>query len=202
MLPAQKLTDSDTLREVASIGFGRAVSALGRLTGRTAGMDVPEARLADPAGDLSDLLDPLGGAVFAVGVELGGFLGGHLALALPEPDARRLSGLLGQPVGEAGWDPVAESAILEAGNIVGSAFVSAVGRLTGTTLLLSVPRLARGSGRDCLAALRDEVAGGVALATRFSLSAAEREPEGISGLVLAVPDPARLDDLLAALPGY
>ena len=202
MLAARPLTDADTLREVASIGFGRAVSALGQLAGRTAGMDVPEARFANPADDLSDLLEPLGGAVFAVGVELGGFLGGHLALALPEPDARRLAALLGQRVPPEGWDPLSESAILEAGNIVGSAFVSAVGRLTGATLLLSVPRLARGSGRACLEALGDDLAGRVALATRFSLRAGERDAAGISGLVLAVPDPDRIKDLLAALPGY
>lgn len=201
MIAAPRHPDVDALREVASIGCGRALAALGRLAGRTADMQVPEARLARAGADLAQALEPLGGAMFAVGVELAGLLGGHLVLALPEDDARRLAELLGQPVPDAGWDPLSESAILEAGNIVGSAFVSAVGRLTGATLLLSVPRLARGSGHDCVAALADEVADRIALATRFSLRVAAGDRGSVSGVILAVPDPARLHALLAALPG-
>jgi chemotaxis protein CheC len=201
MLANPHTLDLDALREVASIGCGRAVTALGRLSSRRADMTVPEVRVPGAADDLARLIAPLGASTLAVGVELEGFLGGHLALVLPEHDARRLAALLGQPAPIGGWDTLSESAILEAGNIAGSAFVSAVGRLTGATLLLSVPRLARGCGPACIAALFGEVSGRVALATRFHLRAGERDRAGVSGLILAVPDPARIPDLLAALPG-
>jgi chemotaxis protein CheC len=201
MIAAANLSQLDALREVASIGCGRAVTALGRLTGRTADMEVPEVRFASGATDLARLLVPAGNAVLAVGVELAGLLGGRLALALPERDARRLAGLLGQEVPDAGWTPLAESAVLEAGNIVGSAFVSAVGRLTGVTLLLSVPELARGAARDCLPVLTVRAPDQVALVTRFSLRPTATDPQALEGLIVALPDPARIPDLLAALPG-
>jgi chemotaxis protein CheC len=85
--------------------------------------------------------------------------------------------------------------MMESGNIVGSAFVSAVARLVGRKLLLSVPTLARGGGRDCLDALVPREAGRVALATRFGC----RSP-AIEGLILVMPEPARIPGLLAALP--
>jgi chemotaxis protein CheC len=201
MLAARSHTDIDPLREVASIGCGGAVAALGRLTSRRASMEVPEARFTSSAEDLADLLAPLGSALFAVGVDMEGLLGGHLALVVPEADAHGLAALLlGQDAPAREWDPLSESAVLEAGNIAGSAFVSAVGRLTGATLLLSVPRLARGSGAAVLETLVGDLSASVALATRFTLRAGGRD-EGVSGLIVAVPDVARLPELLAALPG-
>ena len=124
-------------------------------------------------------------------------LGGNLVLALPERDASRLAAALGEPPAAPGaWGTLAESALLECGNIVGSAFVSAIGRMTGVKLLLGVPRLARGNGRACLDALVDRELGRVALATRFTVST----PEPLEGLVLVMPEPARIPRLLAALP--
>jgi chemotaxis protein CheC len=201
MLATRPAQDLDTLREVASIGCGRAVTALGELTGRRAEMSVPHAAVTKAADEVSRLLAPLGGAVFAVGVELQGVLGGHFMLALGDRDARQLAAAVGHPPPIGGWDALSESALLEAGNIAGSAFVSAVGRLIGTTLLLSVPQLARGFGPACVDALVGEVSGRVALATRFSLRA-ERGGASLGGVIVAVPDPAHLDDLIAALPGH
>ncbi len=70
---------------------------------------------------------------------------------------------------------MAESALLESGNIVGSAFVSAVAALVQEKLLLSVPSLARGSAKSCIEALVSH-AGSVALATRFSCPASGQAP--------------------------
>jgi chemotaxis protein CheC len=202
VLAAREIPDIDLLREVASIGFGRAVTALGTFAKRTGEMAVPVARLANGSADLADLLDPLGGEVVAVGVALEGLLGGHLVLALPDGDARTLAALLRQPVPPSGWNAVSDSAILEAGNIAGSSFVSAVGRLTGRTLLLSVPQPARGTGRECFDALARELALRVALATRFSLRPNAGECARVDGVLVAVPDPSRIPDILAAVPGH
>jgi chemotaxis protein CheC len=62
-------------------------------------------------------------------------------------------------------------------------------------LLLSVPTLARGSGRACLDRLVDRESGRVALATRFSTSG----PGGLEGLILVLPELRRLPALLALL---
>jgi chemotaxis protein CheC len=191
LLPAEV----DALQEMASVGCGQALSALGRLIQRRLDMDVPETWAGRSPGAIADFLGALGEDLVAVAVHLEGLLAGHLVLALPESDAGRLAAALGFPVAE-GWSSMAESALMESGNIVGSAFVSAVAQMVKQKLLLSVPRLARGGGRECLDALVAREAGAVALATRFSC----REPPGpLEGLILFMPEPGRVRPLLEAL---
>jgi chemotaxis protein CheC len=186
----------DALQELATIGCGHALTALGKLMGRRIEMDVPEAWVGRAAGAISDFLGALGQDLVAVGVRLEGLLSGHLVLALPERDAERLATALGYPVpGPGGWGALAESAVMESGNIVGSAFVSALARVVGGKLLLSVPTLARGGGTACLDQLVAREAGKVALATRFTTDG----PAALEGLILVLPDPASLLDLFASI---
>jgi chemotaxis protein CheC len=186
----------DALQEVASIGCGQALTALSRLLGRRIEMDVPEAWVGRTPGAVADFMGSLGEDLVAVGVALEGLLSGHLVLALPSRDAATLAAALGYPVPPSGgWGEVAESAVLESGNIVGSAFVSAIARIVHCKLLLSVPVLVRGGGRACLDRLVEREAGRVALATRF-LTEGEQAMEG---LILVMPEPATLPALLASL---
>jgi chemotaxis protein CheC len=105
---------------------------------------------------------------------------------------------LGAPPPRPGvWDALSESALMESGNIVGSAFVSAIARMVHGRLLLSPPALARGRGKACLDQLVERDAGRVALATRFSTDG----PAGLEGLILVMPEPAQLPALLASLRG-
>ncbi len=189
----------DALQELASIGCGQAITALGKLTGRRLEMDVPEAWVGAETGAIASFLGALGQDILAVGVKLVGRLRGDLLLALPERDAEALAGMLGFPVGPgvAAWSGMAESALLESGNIVGSAFVSAVAALVHEKLLLSVPSLARGSAKSCIEALVAH-AGSVALATRFSVPA-DRHAPGLEGLILVMPDPEGIAALVAHL---
>jgi chemotaxis protein CheC len=188
----------DALQELATIGCGRAITALGKLAGRRLEMDVPEAWVGTAPGAIAAFLGALGADLVAVGVKLEGPLTGDLLLALPERDAEALATVLGfppAPAGDAAWSGMAESALMESGNIVGSAFVSAVGTLVGEKLLLSIPAFARGSGRACVERLVAH-AGSVALATRFSCN------EGgcsLEGLILVMPEPERIAKLLSHL---
>jgi chemotaxis protein CheC len=187
----------DALQELASIGCGQAISALGRLAARRFEMDVPEAWIGGEAGAIAAFLGGLGQDLVAVGVKLEGPLTGDLLLALPEPDAVGLARMLGFPPAGDGWGGMAESALLESGNIVGSAFVSAVGTIVGEKLLLSVPAFARGSGRACVERLVAH-AGSVAIATRFS-GCAEDTGAALEGLILVMPEPERIARLLSHL---
>ena len=217
----------DALQELATIGCGQAITALGKLTGRRIEMDVPEAWVGAEAGAIAAFLGGLGQDLVVVGVRLEGALTGDLLLALPERDAEGLAALLGfppstQPVnepapapempgsgsgsglstststrGDVQWGGMAESALMESGNIVGSAFVSAVAALVGEKLLLSVPTFARGSGRACVERLVAHE-GSIALATRFTL-AAEGDRAALEGLILVMPEPERIAKLLSHL---
>ncbi len=100
-------------------------------------------------------------------------------------------------IGRRAWGGMAESALMESGNIVGSAFVSAVAALVGEKLLLSVPTFARGSGRACVERLVAHE-GSIALATRFTL-AAEGDRAALEGLILVMPEPDRIARLLSHL---
>jgi chemotaxis protein CheC len=184
----------DALQELTSIGCGAALTALAKLTRLRLDMDVPETWVGAGAGAIASFLGALGGDLVCAGVKLEGPLTGHLLLALPEPDAEALVMALGAPVEAGRFGPLAESAIMESGNIVGSAFVSAVAKVVGETLLLSVPSFARGSGKACVDKLVDH-AGSVALATRFSSPARPR----LEGLILVMPEPSRIARLLAHL---
>jgi chemotaxis protein CheC len=186
----------DALQELASIGCGRAISALGKLARRRFAMDVPEAWIGAEPGAIAAFLGALGQDLVAVGVKLEGALTGDLLLALPEADGERLATTLGFPP-DAGWRGMAESALLESGNIVGSAFVSAVGTFVGEKLLLSVPSFARGSGRACVETLVAH-AGSIALATRFS-GGVEGDGPALEGLILVMPEPDRVARLLSHL---
>jgi chemotaxis protein CheC len=197
MHPAFGPREVDALQELASIGCGQAITALGKLAGRRLAMDVPEAWVGAETGAIASFLGALGQQVLAVGVKLEGRLTGDLLLALPERDAEALASVLGFPVAPgtlAGSSGMAESALLESGNIVGSAFVSAVAALVQEKLLLSVPTLARGSARSCVESLVSH-AGSVALATRFSCECAP----ALEGLILVMPDPDGIAALLAHL---
>jgi chemotaxis protein CheC len=187
----------DALQELASIGCGQAISALGKLAGRRFEMDVPEAWIGAEPGAIAAFLGSLGQTLLAVGVKLEGPLTGDLLLALPERDAGVLAAMLGFPPAGADWSAMSESALMESGNIVGSAFVTAVGTLVREKLLLSVPALARGSGRGCVEQLVAH-AGSVAVATRFSASA-EQPGAALEGLILVMPEPERIAKLLSHL---
>ncbi len=188
--------DVDALRELASIGCGHAVTALGKLTATRFDMDVPEVWVGRAAGAIPAFLGALDRALVVVGLRLEGVLAGHLLLVATEPDARALAARLGQPVPPGDpWGPLAESALMESGNIVGSAFVSAIADMLSERLLPSVPALARGGARACLEALAPGSPARVALATRFWSGGAE----ALEGLILVVPDEARIATLLGAL---
>jgi chemotaxis protein CheC len=184
----------DALQELTTIGCGSALTALGKLTRLQLLMDVPESWIGTGPGAIADFLGALGGEVVAVGVKLEGPLTGDLLLALPVRDAEALARALGVPPQAGRFGQLAESGLMECGNIVGSAFVTAVGRLVDETLLLSVPTFARGTGKACVEKLVAH-AGSVALAARFTASG----PAHLEGLILVMPEPASIARLLAHL---
>lgn len=184
----------DALQELTTIGCGAALTALARLTGLRLDMDVPESWIGTSEGAIASFLGALGSDLVAVGVRLEGALTGHLLLALPEQDAEALAAALGVPARQGEFGTLAESGLMECGNIVGSAFVTAVARLVDQTLLLSVPTFARGSGKACVEKLVDH-AGSVAVAARFTSAASP----ALEGLILVMPEPAGMARLLAHL---
>ncbi|NBD12624.1 MULTISPECIES: chemotaxis protein CheC [Corallococcus] len=183
----------DALREVANIGCGHGANALARLVGGRVDLSVPEVRVTDAAQGPALLAEDAP----AVAVRLGmtGELRGALVLALPPRDAEALESALvrGQPASPA----ERESALTEAANILASACLSAIGRLTGWRLLPTVPRLERGPVRPVLADVLGDVepGPGVVLAARFAATG----PTSLGGQMLLVLERGSAQALLSRL---
>jgi chemotaxis protein CheC len=186
----------DALREVANIGCGHAVSALARLVGgKRVDLAVPRAMVTSA----EEATEQLGGEEPVVGVKLGmeGELHGLMLFVLSARDGAALGAVL---LGQVSGGVELESALSEAANIVASACLSAIGKLTGWKLLPTVPELRRGMARDVVGDAVRETEGGntsrvVVLEARFS--AASAPP--VSGRMLLVLERESSEALLQRL---
>src|SRR5215216_2267359 len=136
----------DALKEVANIGAGHAATALSLMTGARIMIDVPTINVA-PLDELIPGIAEEGAQVVSVLMDMHGSLQGHTLLALPLTTGRRLADLMLRRERRAGGvlDPLEESALKEAGNILGGAYMTALSEFLGMTLLPSPPRLTVGT---------------------------------------------------------
>jgi chemotaxis protein CheC len=181
----------ETLQRLAAQGATQAADAMGRLLGRVTTVD--EVRLLegpDPQGVVRMVGRPDQEFV-AIAMELQEPLGGRLVLLLSAEEAELISQRMVPDAAAGSLDVVGESALVEMGNIAGSAFVSAMAVRLQARMVHGVPRLTRGGARACLDTLAPGAAG-PALAVRLGC------PETI-GTLLLLPDPARLDGLARVL---
>jgi chemotaxis protein CheC len=127
----------DALRELANIGSGTAATALSSMLGQPIDVSVPSA-LALPLADAVDAAGAPDAIVTAVVLPIFGDLDAVVLLLFPPADADILCSLLGV---EADTD-VGLSALGEIGNILGSAYVGALGSMTGLHLEPKPPETA------------------------------------------------------------
>ncbi len=181
----------ETLRRLAAEGGREAARALGRLLGRPTRVDDVQLLAGPDAAGIARMAGRPDAELVAIAMELHDPLGGRFVLFLSAEEAEQISQRLVPDAAAGSLDAVGESALVEMGNIAGSAFVSALARHVQVRLLHGVPRLTRGSARSCLDTLAPGLAG-PALGVRFGC------PETV-GTLLLLPDPARLDGLARVL---
>lgn len=133
----------DALREVANIGAGHAATALSQMTGGTIMISVPRitvTRLEDVPPTIAEPEEP----VAAVLMHMYGDLTGRTLLVFPQRTAVRLAELmLRRKTGAcASLGELEQSALKEAGNILGGAYMTALSDFMGMLLLPSPPSLA------------------------------------------------------------
>ena len=133
----------DTLREIGSMGTGNAATALSQLLGKEVRITLPEVRIMG----YNEAIEWIGGpeAVTAgVLVKMSGDMGGiMLSVQKLELVNIILEAMLGQSI--QGYEDLAEleqSALIEIGNIMISAFVTALSGLAGININLTVPAFA------------------------------------------------------------
>lgn len=130
----------DVLREIGNIGAGNAMTALSQMLNMKIDMEVPKVELID----LKNLPDAVGGAdaiVVGILLTLSRDVEGMIMFIVSEETARKTADLLlQQPVSpDTPLTDMETSALQEIGNIITSAYMSALSMLTHLSINISVP---------------------------------------------------------------
>ena len=191
----------DGLGEVANIGAGHAATALSQLTDRRIMISVPHVRRIQYA-EVPEMVSGFGDSIAVVGMRMLGDLTGRALLAFGENDAARLCDvILRRPIGPPRILGVLEqSGLKEVGNIVCSAYLTALSNFMGMMLLPSVPALFIGPTAEAIAASVDpdeaETDMVFCVDTAFT---AEGTDAPLTGTFLLMPDKASVRAILEAI---
>jgi chemotaxis protein CheC len=190
----------DALKEVANIGAGHAATALSLMTGARIMIDVPTVNVA-PLDELIPGIADSDSQIVSVVMDMHGSLKGHTLLALPLVTGRRLADLMLRRERRPGGslDMLEESALKEAGNILGGAYMTALSEFLSMTLLPSPPRLTVGTTEMVMAEHRKEASAAAAaccVETEFSF---EEIGERFRGFFLLLPDAESFDAIFRAV---
>lgn len=134
----------DVLTEIGNIGAGNATTALSQLIDDRVDMYVPKVEMLA----FKDLAEIIGGAeslVAGILLSLGGDIEGSMLFILENSAAHHLVSKL---MGSMNTDSMEEfsemelSALMEIGNIISGAYLTAISKLTGLNIISTVPSLA------------------------------------------------------------
>jgi chemotaxis protein CheC len=132
---------ADSIQELANIGAAHAATTLSQMLGSPIEMSVPAIKVVD----LKDLAEYMGEEEAAIVVfELQGEIphGGYILFYITRESATRLTNaMLGMTETNRTLNEMDESALLEVGNIMVSAFLDATAELLGFVMLPSPPAL-------------------------------------------------------------
>ncbi|MEA3282043.1 MAG: chemotaxis protein CheC [Euryarchaeota archaeon] len=196
------LTDMelDALRELGNIGTGHATTALAEMTGVRIAIRVPDISVIS----ITEIPRLVGEEEIMAGLffELSGDTTDYIQLLFAQDSALALVDILmGREIGStralSGMD---ESALMEIGNILTSAFATAWADFLGITLITSPPTLAF----DMAGAVMDYVlarVGMVADQVILFKTVFEGESNLFSGYFMLVPNPESLKNVLKMLGG-
>jgi chemotaxis protein CheC len=132
---------ADAIQELGNIGAAHAATTLSQMLGSTIEMSVPAIRIVDLA-HLGDYMGEESAAMVAF--ELQGDIphGGYILFYITRGSAVRLTNtMLGMTEMNRPMTEMDESALLEVGNIMVSAFLDATAELLGMVMLPSPPAL-------------------------------------------------------------
>jgi chemotaxis protein CheC len=192
----------DALREVANIGAGHAATALSQLTNRRIWVDVPQIRVS-PLEEVPDLLCRADDLVATVVMQVLGDLAGRTIQVFPGATAARLASiLLNRPEAAFpdGFGEMEKSAIKEAGNILASAYLTALSDFLGLMLLTSIPALSLDHASATLTGgTLDGTEGTEYVFCIDTLFKMNEQEVPVSGHFLLVPDAASLPLILRAI---
>lgn len=156
----------DALKELGNIGTGNAISALAMMIGKKIDMKVPVVKMID----IKEVPEILGGAdIPVVGILLNveGGIDGFIMLVMSQASAHLLVNmLLGTTFNHySEFSEIEKSALMEIGNILAGAYLTALSSITNFKMVQSIPQLAEDMAGAILSfpALQFGEAGDIAL---------------------------------------
>ncbi len=191
----------DALRETANIGAGHAATALSQMTNRTIMITVPQVHVR-PLEAVSTLLGRADDPVAAVLMQVMGDVTGRTLGVLPEASARVLCDLVfRRPFGATtAFETMEQSGLKEVGNIVVSAYLTALSDFLGLMLLPSVPTLTLDAVGNVLtgSSLDLDMSGDYVISVETAFNVAGTA-EPMRGHFLLLPDPPSLRAIFDAI---
>lgn len=193
-----KSSQLDALMEISNVGVGNAATALSQMLDTSVEIRVPSIKLLE----ISDVPEHLGGddkAVLGMFLKMLGDANGNMLFIYPIESAERMVGLLLQQdlKGEELFSELALSALKEVGNILASAYLSALGTMLNINLICSTPSISydmAGAIIDyTLIELCSSEDKALVVETEFFLRGDE-----VKGNFFLIPDPGSLEVILAA----
>lgn len=187
---------TDAVRELVNIAFGRAAAALSELTGYRIHLEVPTVIVCPVAHLGPRLRKTLGEKVACVTQSFSGAIAGTALLLLDQEAAVGLSQLLDDEV-KGQLDAYAREVLTEAGNVLLNACLGTFGNLLEVQIGFSVPKMDVESVSAMLRSTTiqgDDLAQALLLQTSFRLRA-----NGVSGYVMFVLGFTSLQRLVSAL---
>ena len=200
MNDARRLSEPqlDALREVANIGAGHAATALSHMTSQRIMINVPRVNVT-PLEEVPNQISENEEPVAAVLMRMMGDRAGMTLLVFPQVSALQIASLMMRRTCTT-MGPMEQSAIKEAGNILGSAYMNALAEFMGMILMPSPPSLAVDLSQAVLSSTYVEVSQGdtyvFCVESEFML---EEDQTKVRGLFLLLPDGPSLQAVLRAI---
>ena len=199
MIERLSLVQLDALREIGTIGAGRAATALADLIGTKVEIDVPQVRIL-PIENVSSILGDPERMFFVLDMELLGEIRGRIFLLFSPEHARVLSAsLLGKKPDEIRFDDeMVQSTLKESANILSGSFLTALVEMTNINIMSSVPLLAM----DMIGAVLDFIFIQIAQYTQevfFIKTDMKVTDANLEGFFLLFPQDESLRKILSAL---
>ncbi|MDR3349660.1 MAG: chemotaxis protein CheC [Acidaminococcales bacterium] len=189
----------DALKEIGNVGAGNAATALSQIINKRIDMTVPEVSIL-PLGDVPDIVGGPDNMVAGVYLRVFGQAPGSILFIMPINSAFDLVNMLmgREKSQDYTFTVMDESALMEIGNILASAYLNALSYFTKLTLLPSIPALAM----DMAAALLSIVLVQLGQMGDHALvieTVFKTDDDGINGHFFLIPDPGSLAAILAAI---
>ena len=189
---------ADAMQELGNIGAAHAATTLSQMVGSTIEMNVPGIKAVDIA-ELGNYMGEESAAMIAF--ELQGEIqhGGYVIFYITRESAIRLTNtMLGLTDMDRPMNEMDESALLEVGNIMVSAFLDATAELLGFVMLPSPPAMsidmAHATMSSLIASMGDEINEVLLFSTELTC-----EEHKIDSDIIMMPEPKTLAHIVALL---